>query len=77
MEIDVGSWAPFYKWLVSSSGPDVLIANFNKADFANVHYFSNFWPIFEVGGVAFRAAFIYQIIERISLSQKQGIFDRI
>jgi Xaa-Pro aminopeptidase len=38
--------------LVSKAGLDVLIANSNEADFANVRYFSGFWPLFEVGGVA-------------------------
>jgi Xaa-Pro aminopeptidase len=31
---------------------DVLVANSNEADFANVRYFSGFWPLFEIGGVA-------------------------
>jgi Xaa-Pro aminopeptidase len=34
---------------------DILIANSNEADFANVRYFSGFWPLFEVGGVAIAA----------------------
>lgn len=38
--------------LIGESGLDVLIANSNEADFANVRYFSGFWPLFEVGGVA-------------------------
>ena len=38
--------------LVAEAGLDVLIANSNEADFANVRYFSGFWPLFEVGGVA-------------------------
>ena len=38
--------------LISQAGLDVLIANSNEADFANVRYFSGFWPLFEVGGVA-------------------------
>ena len=38
--------------LISRAGLDVLIANSNEADFANVRYFSGFWPLFEVGGVA-------------------------
>ena len=38
--------------LISNAGLDVLIANSNEADFANVRYFSGFWPLFEVGGVA-------------------------
>jgi len=31
---------------------DVLIANSNEADYANVRYFSGYWPLFEIGGVA-------------------------
>ena len=38
--------------LISQAGLDVLIANSNEADFANVRYFSGFWPLFEVGGAA-------------------------
>ncbi len=38
--------------LIEREGLDVLIANSNEADFANVRYFSGFWPLFEVGGVA-------------------------
>ncbi|OHB60182.1 MAG: hypothetical protein A2Y12_13440 [Planctomycetes bacterium GWF2_42_9] len=41
--------------LVSKAGLDVLIANSNEADFANVRYFSGFWPLFEVGGAAIAA----------------------
>ena len=36
----------------SSSGLDVLVVNSNEADYANVRYFSNFWPLFETAGVA-------------------------
>lgn len=38
--------------LIAENGLDVMIANSNEADFANVRYFSGFWPLFEVGGVA-------------------------
>ncbi|MHB0946704.1 MAG: M24 family metallopeptidase [Sedimentisphaerales bacterium] len=41
--------------LISRAGLDVLIANSNEADFANVRYFSGFWPLFEVGGAAIAA----------------------
>jgi len=34
--------------LVAKEGLDVLVANSNEADFANVRYFSGFWPLFEV-----------------------------
>ncbi len=41
--------------LMNQADIDVLIANSNEADFANVRYFSGFWPLFEVGGVAIAA----------------------
>ena len=41
--------------LTTDAGLDCLIANSNEADFANVRYFSGFWPLFEVGGVAIAA----------------------
>jgi Xaa-Pro aminopeptidase len=38
--------------MVGEKGLDVLIVNSNESDFANVRYFSNFWPLFERAGVA-------------------------
>ena len=38
--------------LVADRGLDVLVVNSNEADYANVRYFSNFWPLFETAGVA-------------------------
>ena len=38
--------------LIAEAGFDVLVANSNEADAANVRYFSAFWPLFEMGGVA-------------------------
>ena len=38
--------------LVQQRGLDVLVVNSNEADYANVRYFSNFWPLFETAGVA-------------------------
>jgi hypothetical protein len=35
---------------------DVLLVNSNEADFANVRYFSGFWPLFEMAGVAISPA---------------------
>ncbi len=32
-------------------GFDAMLVNSNEADFANVRYFSSYWPIFEIGGV--------------------------
>ena len=41
--------------LAAKKGYDVLIANSNEADFANVRYLSGFWPLFEIAGVAVSA----------------------
>jgi len=38
--------------LVADAGLDVLVANSNEADYANVRYFTAYWPLFEMGGVA-------------------------
>lgn len=38
--------------LVQQHGLDVLVVNSTEADYANVRYFSNFWPLFETAGVA-------------------------
>jgi len=38
--------------LAAQRGLDVLVVNSNEADYANVRYFSNFWPLFETAGVA-------------------------
>ena len=38
--------------LARDRGLDVLIVNSNEADYSNVRYFSNFWPLFETAGVA-------------------------
>lgn len=40
------------KELISRDGLDVLVANSNEADYANVRYFTEYWPLFEMGGVA-------------------------
>ena len=42
--------------LVAQRGLDVLVVNSNEADYANVRYFSNFWPLFETAGVAISPA---------------------
>lgn len=42
--------------LVQARGLDVLVANSTEADYANVRYFSNFWPLFETAGVAISPA---------------------
>ena len=41
--------------LIAEKGYDLLIANCNEADFANVRYLSGFWPLFEIAGVAVSA----------------------
>ncbi len=38
--------------LVAKKGYDIFLVNSNEADYANVRYFSNFWPLFERAGVA-------------------------
>jgi Xaa-Pro aminopeptidase len=38
--------------LAAAQGLDVLIVNSNDSDYANVRYFSGFWPLFETAGVA-------------------------
>jgi len=38
--------------LAAERGLDVLVVNSTEADYANVRYFSNFWPLFETAGVA-------------------------
>jgi len=38
--------------LAEQRGLDVLVVNSTEADYANVRYFSNFWPLFETAGVA-------------------------
>ena len=38
--------------LTAEAGLDVLVANSNEADYANVRYLSAYWPLFEMGGVA-------------------------
>ena len=38
--------------LIDEAGLDVMVANSNEADYANVRYFSAYWPLFEMGGVA-------------------------
>jgi Xaa-Pro aminopeptidase len=38
--------------LIDRAGYDVFIANSNEADFANVRYFSYYWPLFEIAAVA-------------------------
>lgn len=38
--------------MIAAAGLDVLVANANEADYSNVRYFSAYWPLFEMGGVA-------------------------
>jgi Xaa-Pro aminopeptidase len=38
--------------MTAAKGLDVLIVNSNDSDYANVRYFSGFWPLFETAGVA-------------------------
>lgn len=41
--------------MVADMGLDVLVVNSTESDFANVRYFSGFWPLFERAGVAIAA----------------------
>ena len=41
--------------LVREMGLDVLVVNSTESDFANVRYFSGFWPLFERAGVTISA----------------------
>ena len=36
---------------MKKAGMDVLLAHSDEADFANVRYLSDYWPIFESAGV--------------------------
>ena len=38
--------------LTADAGYDVLLVNSTEADYANVRYFCDYWPIFELAGVA-------------------------
>ncbi len=42
--------------LTADAGYDVLLVNSTEADYANVRYFSDYWPIFEIAGVAISPA---------------------
>ena len=41
--------------LVAKEGLDVMIVNSTESDYADVRYFSGFWPLFERAGVAIAA----------------------
>lgn len=42
--------------LIAEMNLDVLVVNSTESDFANVRYFSGFWPVFERAGVAIAAS---------------------
>jgi Xaa-Pro aminopeptidase len=42
--------------LIGDRGLDVLLVNSHEADFANVRYFSDYWTLFEIAGVAISPA---------------------
>ncbi len=42
--------------LTAEAGYDVLLLNSTEADYANVRYFCDYWPIFEIAGVAISPA---------------------
>ena len=39
---------------MAAAGIDAIIAHSHEADFANIRYFSNYWPLFETGGIFIR-----------------------
>ena len=39
--------------LTQKAGLDVLLVNSTESDYANVRYFSGFWPLFERAGLRF------------------------
>lgn len=41
--------------LLRENGLDVMVVNSTESDYANVRYFSGFWPVFERAGVAISA----------------------
>lgn len=42
--------------IVAEKGYDIFLVNSNEADYANVRYFANFWPLFERAGVVITPA---------------------
>jgi Xaa-Pro aminopeptidase len=63
--------------LAGDKGLDVFLVNSNEADYANVRYFSGFWPLFERAGAAVtpdgKAALIVGPESRIFASDRSKI----
>ena len=66
--------------LAGEAGLDVLLVNSNEADFANVRYFSGFWPLFEMAGVAISPAGEAALLvgpESLEYGRDVGKLDRV
>jgi hypothetical protein len=60
---------------VRKKGIDILIVHSNEADFANVRYLSDYWPIFETAGVAVskKVKLLYLLVQKVKHLQKTGV----
>ncbi len=66
--------------LIAEAGIDVLVANSNEADYSNVRYFSAYWPLFEMGGVAIApsgAAALMVGLESEEFAKGRSVIDNI
>jgi Xaa-Pro aminopeptidase len=66
--------------LVAEAGYDVLVGNGTEADASVVRYFSAYWPLFEMGGVAIapdaRSALMVGM-ESSEFARERGVIDNI
>lgn len=66
--------------LAAEMNLDVLVVNSTESDFANVRYFSGFWPLFERAGVAISAsgkAALLVGLESAIFAADMGVIDNI
>jgi len=66
--------------LITEMNLDVLVVNSTESDFANVRYFSGFWPLFERAGVAISAtgqATLLVGLESKIFATDMGVMDNI
>lgn len=66
--------------LIAEKHLDVMIVNSNEADFANARYFSGFWPLFEMAGVAISPAGEAALMvgpESLEFGKDVGKIDRV